>query len=119
MIVNPERINAYARIFGAGKMQALWAEYLEQSAQAWGTMDQADWKYRRARFHNWRSSSLVFGMEDFSGLCTRIEENILQNRFEQLPKQIKESKTCYENSVLQVRQIMQQMEIEHGREKSL
>lgn len=113
MMVNLKQLNAYRDIFGQEKMLFLWREYLEQSAEAWTVLDELDWSLKRSKFHNWRSSSLVFGMEDFAGLCTRIEENILKKRFEQLPNQIKESKTCYENSILEVKQIMQQTEAGH------
>lgn len=113
MIVNLKQLNTYRDIFGAEKMLFLWREYIEQSAEVWAAMDELDWNQKRSRFHNWRSSSLVFGMEDFAGICTRIEENILKKRFGQLPKQIKDSKTCYENSISHVRQIMQQTEAGH------
>lgn len=113
MIVNLQQLNAYLGIFGVKKMSFLWREYLEQSAQAWKDMEHFDWDARRSRFHNWRSGSLVFGMEDFAVLCTRIEENILKKRFAQLPKQINESKTLYEESILRVKQIMRQMETGH------
>lgn len=113
MIVNPQQLKTYLDIFGAEKMSFLWREYLEQSEQAWHCMEELDWAQKRSRFHNWRSGSLVFGMEDYAALCTRIEENILKKRFARLPKQINESKTLYQESILRVKQTMQQMEISH------
>lgn len=113
MTVNPKQLQTYQKIFGIEKMLYLWREYLEQSDAAWAVLDELDWNLKRSKFHNWRSSSLVFGMETFARMCTLIEENILKKRFEQLPNQIKESKTCYENSILEVKQIMQQTEAGH------
>ncbi len=110
MIFNPKQLQTYYNIFGKEKLLLLWAEYLEQSQISWHEVETLDWSVRRSKFHNWRSSSLVFGMEDFSVLCTKIEENILKKRFEQLSKQIKDSKTLYEQSIMQVKQHICQLE---------
>lgn len=115
MIVNKKQIENYKTIFGMEKINFLWDEFLSYSVTVWEGVEEIDPVYQRTAFHNWRSSSLVFGMEDFSQLCTKIEEDILKNRVEQLSKQIKECKKCYEESIKAVAPILKKLEQKNER----
>ena len=110
MIVNLSQLENYKNIFGFEKFGYLWNEFVEQSQKAWTAMEDLDINHKRSQFHNWRSSSLVFGMEDFASLCTKIEEDILKNRQQMLSKQINEAKICYEKSIDIVKQLLEKME---------
>ena len=108
--INTRRLNEYKNVFGAEKMRFLWQEYLAQSAQNWQNMDNTDWEARRQIFHNWRSSSKVFGMDGFALICQQIEDKILKRRFDGLDKKIELCRQNYEQSTGDVGIIFLQME---------
>lgn len=91
-------------------MRFLWNEYLVQSAKSWQNVAAMDWVACRTAFHNWRSSSQVFGMDDFAQACLVIEERILSRRFAGLEKMVAESRGLYEQSINDVAAIFLQME---------
>ncbi len=108
--INTKRLNEYKDVFGAEKMRFLWQEFLAQSAQNWQNMGNMDWDACRQIFHNWRSSSKVFGMDDFALICQQIEDKILKRRFEGLDKKIELGRQSYEQSAGEVSIIFSQME---------
>ena len=95
-------------------MQGLLKDYLAQSTKSWEALDKISDVEKCRVFHCWRSSSLVFGMEDFSKLCTKIEDDMLNNRLSQLSQLISESQDCYKKSILKVIEIMQARENEYN-----
>ena len=94
--INQKQLTEYLDIFGKNKMQGLLKDYLAQSTKSWETLDKISNNEKRHVFHCWRSSSLVFGMEDFSRICTKIEDDLLNNRMAKLSKLISEGQDCYE-----------------------
>lgn len=108
--INTRRLNEYKEVFGLPKLRFLWHEYIEQSNQNWQNMEASDWETRRQIFHNWRSSSQVFGMDDFARLCQTIEDKILKHHFDGLEQKIAESRNVYNQSTGDVGIIFLQME---------
>lgn len=111
--INQKQLDEYLDIFGKSKMQGLLKDYLTESNKSWEMLDKIPDNEKRHVFHNWRSSSLVFGMEDFSRLCTKIEDNFLNNRMAKIAKLISESQDCYEKSILKVIEVLQERENEY------
>ena len=110
--INQKQLCEYLDIFGKNKMQGLLKDYLAESTKSWDTLDKISDKEKRHIFHCWRSSSLVFGMEDFSKICTKIEDDLLNNRYTKISKLISESQDCYQKSILKVIKILQERENE-------
>ena len=52
-------------------------------------------------------------MEDFSKICTKIEDNLINNRKTKVGQLISESKDCYQKSILKVIEILQERENEY------
>ena len=105
--INKKQLNEYLNIFGKRKMQGLLRDYLADSTRSWEIMDKSTNNEKRHIFHCWRSNSLVFGMEDFSKLCIKIEEDLINNRFSKAQELIPQSKECYQQSILKVIEILQ------------
>ena len=78
--INQKQLDEYLDIFGKSKMQGLLKDYLAESSKSWAALDKFSDAEKQQVFHCWRSSSLVFGMEDFSKMCTTIEDDFLNNR---------------------------------------
>lgn len=110
--INQKQLDEYLDIFGKNKMQGLLKDYLAESTKSWETLDKISDVEKRRVFHCWRSSSLVFGMEDFSHICTKIEDDMLNNRLNKLSKLISESQECYQKSILKVIEVLQERENE-------
>ena len=110
--INQKQLCEYLGIFGKNKMQGLLKDYLAQSKKSWDTINNISDKEKSRIFHCWRSSSLVFGMEDFSKICTKIEDNLLNNRKSKISQLITESQTCYQQSILKVIEILQEQKNE-------
>jgi HPt (histidine-containing phosphotransfer) domain-containing protein len=110
--INQKQLYEYIDIFGKNKMQGLLRDYLAESTKYWDRINQITTNEQRHIFHNWRSSSLVFGMEDFSGYCTKIEDDILNNRLTKVLELIPQSQDCYQKSVLKVIELLQEKENE-------
>ena len=111
--INQKQLCEYLNIFGKSKMQGLLKDYLAQSNKSWDSLHNVSDKEKSRIFHCWRSSSLVFGMEDFSNICTKIEDNLINNRKTQISQLITESKDCYQKSILKVIEILQERENEY------
>ena len=94
-------------------MQGLLKDYLAQSTKSWETIPNISDKEKSRVFHCCRSSSLVFGMEDFSKICTKIGDNLINNRKTKIVQLINESKDCYQQSILKVIEILQERENEY------
>ena len=108
---NPQNPGEYGKILGAAKLQALWKEYLSAAAAAWAQIPEAKTDELRIFFHRWRSSSLVFGMEDFAAICAQIEEAILSHHFNKVPDLVAKSKICFDNGVKAVETYLSKLEI--------
>ncbi len=106
--INQKQLAEYLDIFGKNTMRSLLKDYLAQSTKSWESLDKISDSEKQRVFHCWRSSSLVFGMEDFSKLCTKIEDDMLNNRLTKLSNLISESQDCYQKSILKVIEIMQE-----------
>ncbi len=111
--VNQKQLDEYLDIFGKSKMQGLLKDYLTESSKSWEKLDKISDSEKRHVFHCWRSSSLVFGMESFSKICTKIEDNLLNNRLAKLSQLISESQECYQKSILQVIEILQERDSDY------
>ena len=111
--INQKQLCEYLDIFGKSKMQGLLKDYLAESNKSWDILHSVSDKEKSRIFHCWRSSSLVFGMDDFSQICTKIEDNLMNNRKTKLAKLITESKDCYQQSILKVIEILQEQKNEY------
>lgn len=108
--INLYRLDEYKNVFGTKKILDLWNDFLAQSAKNWQNINCSDWEEKRLIFHSWRSSSQVFGMDDFSAFCLVIEDRIIRHRFNGLDKIIIKSQEIFEESVKQVALIVSKME---------
>jgi hypothetical protein len=106
--INKKQLNEYLSIFGKKKMQGLLRDYLAESTRAWESLDKITINEKRHIFHCWRSNSLVFGMENFSQMCTKIEDDLLNNRFTKASELIPVSKDCYQKSILKVIDVLRE-----------
>ena len=111
--INQKQLCEYLDIFGKSKMQGLLKDYLAESNKSWELLDNISDHEKRRVFHCWRSSSLVFGMEDFSRICTKIEDDLINNRSAKISQLINQSQDCYQKSILKVIEIMQERENEY------
>ncbi len=68
----------YRRIFGSGKMQKLWQEFITEAQKYLHNIENEDAEKQQICFHNLRAYALVFDMYDFMQVCTEMEENILE-----------------------------------------
>lgn len=100
--LNITRFDEYKNIFGIKKIHSLWNDFLAQSLKNWQDIDKSDWEEKRLIFHSWRSSSQVFGMDDFSAICLVIEDRIIRHKFNGLDKMIGKSQEIFEESIKQV-----------------
>lgn len=111
--INQKQLDEYLDIFGKNKMQGLLKDYLAESSKSWASLDKFSDAEKQRVFHCWRSSSLVFGMEDFSKMCTKIEDDFLNNRLGKITKLISQSQDCYQKSILKVIEVLQERENEY------
>ena len=70
----------HLEVFGLSKMLYLWQEYRQEAKDAWQKMNTLDWEQKQLVFHNWRSGSKIFGMNEFALKSQIIEENILKKK---------------------------------------
>ena len=111
--INQKQLDEYLNIFGKSKMQGLLKDYLAESSKSWAALDKFSDAEKQQVFHCWRSSSLVFGMEDFSKMCTKIEDDFLNNRLGKIANLISKSQDCYQKSILKVIEVLQERENEY------
>ena len=100
--INQKQLCEYLDIFGKSKMQGLLKDYLAESNKSWERLDKISDHEKSRVFHCWRSSSLVFGMEDFSRICTKIEDDLINNRNAKIAQLINQGQDCYQKSILKV-----------------
>ena len=108
--LNLSRFDEYRNVFGTKKIYSLWCEFIEQSKQNWKNIEDANWEEKRLIFHSWRSSSQVFGMDDFSAICLVIEDRIIRHRLSGVDILITKSQDIFEESVKQAALIFSKME---------
>ena len=108
--INQKQLDEYLDIFGKSKMQGLLRDYLAESSKSWERLDKISDKEKRHVFHCWRSSSLVFGMEDFFFSFNKNEDDLLNKRLSRVSKLIPQSQDCYQKSVLKVIEVLQERE---------
>ena len=113
--INIKRLDEYKKAFGLSKMKILWREFLNFSKNNWKMINNNEYENQKQIFHNWRSNSQVFGMNKFSKLCERIEENILCHRYSKIPELISLSKECYDTSIKEVKAIFNSWEKNNGK----
>lgn len=102
-LVNWKHLYEYQHIFGLSKLAALWVDYLEQAQQSWSTLPPEACEQLRLTFHSWKSSSQVFGLDEFSRRCSQVEDNILNRRhLDGLPGQINDCRECFEQSIAEL-----------------
>lgn len=75
--VSIDSLKQYEQIFGQEKMCRLWREFTEDARQKLNQAENGNKEELRLVFHSLRSSSLVFGMTEFSAFCQKTEEEIL------------------------------------------
>ncbi len=105
-IFNPGALQTYEEMLGRDKLVMLWSEYksgaAEKSARLEDLLKRRDWAELRIIFHSLRSSSLVFGLDKFAELCTKIESLIVQGGDSGcLPGDIRAGKALLEESIRQ------------------
>lgn len=109
---NTQRLQEYAAVFGNAKIRRLWDEFLTVSARNWDNFEQKTPDEQKNCFHNWKSGSLVFGLEEFSALCAEAEENILARRLHKLPRQIQKIRDSFWESTDKVTEYLNSGKIE-------
>lgn len=72
-----ENIVQYEQVFGRNKMRMLWEEFVEDAKQKLNQIETKSQEQQRLTYHSLRSSSLIFGMTEFSECCRELEEQIL------------------------------------------
>ncbi|MBE6445431.1 MAG: hypothetical protein E7019_05235 [Alphaproteobacteria bacterium] len=91
-------------------MLFLWQEYKREADLSWQKMDKLDWEQKKLVFHNWRSGSKIFGMNEFARKSQIIEENILKKRLKKASLQILEAKELFDVEFKEVERFFMQME---------
>lgn len=109
-MINYEAINQYQAIFGRPKMQKLWQDFLDEAAQKWQIIEQNQPDSLRLQFHSFKSSSLVFGMENFSKACAAVEEDIINGGGRNLVELIEIARLQYKQSIKEVSAYFEQDE---------
>lgn len=114
-LVNWKHFNEFQHIFGREKMAYLWQEYLTQSRGSWQKIPPEVCEELRLTFHSWKSSSQIFGLDEFSKRCARIEDHILNRRhLDLLPEMIHDCKNCFEASTAEIIPYFEKWKPEHA-----
>mgnify|MGYP002470426728 CR=1 FL=1 len=102
-LVNIKHLQEYEQIFSRQKMEYLWREYLSCSKASWNKLDSMNEEQMRLAFHSWKSSSQIFGMEDFVRQCAAIEEKLSKRQSRSAMKNlISLCRQCYLDSTAKV-----------------
>lgn len=106
-MINKSSIEQYRDIFGAEKMAYLWSEFLEKAHSDFAQVDKYlnnnAYNELRLIYHSLRSSSLIFGMEDFSAVCKKIEEQILErSSVEGLKEKVKIGQQIFDKDIKEI-----------------
>lgn len=99
--VNIENIKQYQGIFGLVKMKNLWKEFVDDAKDKLSGIENKSSEQQRLNYHSLRSSSLIFGMQEFSELCHQYEEKILSG-IDLLDDEIDESRKLLIETILEV-----------------
>lgn len=108
--LNFNQIERYLKVFGQVKFLYLWNEFLECSDYNWQKLEKLETKEKQYIFHNWRSGSKIFGMDEFSRLCQKTEDCIINCRTEKINSLVQDCKVCYEKQVSAVKDFFVKME---------
>jgi len=101
--VNIKQLQEYENIFRSHKMAFLWREYLSCSSSSWARIELMDAEQLRLAFHSWKSSSQIFGMDEFVRRCAAVEEKLSKHLSrEDVEKQINGCRECYQKSIAEV-----------------
>lgn len=110
-MVKFRRLEEYRKIFGLRKIRRLWLRFLRVSESSWLILSQTPPEFPpdlRLIFHSWKSSSLIFGMDEFSRRCSRIEDNLLCRRHQKaFLREVDKLRACYQNSTQQINDYFQ------------
>ncbi len=103
-VFNREMPETYKKMLGEQKFLQLWEEYLSDAGakfeKAAAYLSGRDAENLRIIFHSLKSSSLIFGLDKFAELCTKIENNLVAGDFsEETGKKIKNSKNIWLESI--------------------
>ena len=91
--INKDAFEQYRKVFGTEKMRLLWQEFSESTENKLQQIEK-----QRLCFHTLRSSSLVFGLEEFSKNCEMIEEAVLNNEnFAKIKKYVDKTRRIFYN----------------------
>lgn len=107
--INWQQLKRYQDIFGLKKMLFLWQEYLSCSEQYWQNIKDINSKNALYAFHNWRSSSKIFGMEDFAALCQRIEDKLQRQNYN-CTDTVLQLRKIYDEDINEIKQYFIDME---------
>ena len=113
--INLSQVEEYENIFGFEKLKKIFIDYQEQSNQFWSTLDELDSKTQeelRILFHNWRSSSLIFGMDGFALLCEQAENLIVNGKnTDKLPEIVSQAKIVFEAHLIELKYFFNRTEL--------
>lgn len=101
MKIDFTNLEQYKSVFGMEKMKLLWNEFCLDAENKLKNIETKTSEEQRLAYHSLRSSSLVFGMTDFSELCTSYEERILnQEKIESTDAEA--SRSLLKESMIQI-----------------
>ena len=96
--INKDAFEQYRKVFGTEKMRLLWQEFYESTENKLQQIEKQSPEDIRLCFHTLRSSSLVFGLEEFSKTCEMIEEAVLNNEnFAKIKKYVDKTRRIFYN----------------------
>lgn len=112
LMFNKETPDSYKDVLGAEKFLHLWQEYLTDAESKFqkinALVQNKNWPDLRIIFHSLKSSSLIFGLDKFSKLCTKIEDCIVGGVFnDELLSDINNSKNLWLESIEEVKAYFQ------------
>ncbi len=95
-LFQPHHLQEYENIFKTDKMLWLWQEFTADSAEKWKKLPQMNDEQVRLALHCWKSSSLIFGMDEFARGCGVLENKLLKHQpAADLAEPLQQLKQCY------------------------
>lgn len=109
------KIDEFRNSFGSRKLRVLCEEFRKKAglelARAETLLQKEDFEQLRLAFHNLKSSSKIFGMNDFSDCCARIEEMSADFlSVEMLENEIKNGRIIFERQMKEVTDYLKRKE---------
>lgn len=102
-MINKQILSQYIATIGHKKILSLWQDFKIDAKQKFEKMDVQDEQNMRLMFHSLKSSSKIFGMEDFSGFCHKIEISLIeQEKKDDIIQQVKQSRKILSRQVMEV-----------------